>query len=141
QCVEELKASTPPAATREAWEARTRPFRDLWLLLNEPDALSDSQAEETLGRLEQDFGRGLMSAITLRRLVTLSEVASGLGGRGDGRGDQPTPVSPPVVDEAPKPVALLEVAPKEPQAPTAREAAPSTASIADQRPGVPPQRI
>jgi hypothetical protein len=70
QCVEDLSLPSPPAETsRETWEIRTQPFRDLWCLLNDPDSLGDVEAEELLGRLEQDFGRSLVSAITLRRLV------------------------------------------------------------------------
>ena len=70
RCLNELSATTPPAGTtREAWESRVLGFRDLWLLLNEPDALNDLQGEEALARLEHEFSRSLVSAITLRRLV------------------------------------------------------------------------
>lgn len=69
QCVEELSLPSPPAETTlETWETRTQPFRDLWCLLHDPDSLDDVEAENLLGRIEQEFGRGLVSAITLRRL-------------------------------------------------------------------------
>lgn len=52
---------------------QTRPFRDIWSILESPDGLSDEVADEILRRLEDQFGRGLVSAITLRRLVVVPE--------------------------------------------------------------------
>ena len=73
--VQELTTPTPlPETTPEAWETKVRPFRYLWLFLNEPDALSDLQAEEALTLLEQQFSRSLVSAITLRRLLVQPEI-------------------------------------------------------------------
>jgi hypothetical protein len=135
ECLEELTPSSAPPALdwREAWEARVRPFRDLWLLLTDEEALTDAEADEALGCLEQQFGRGLLSAITLHRLATLPEPPPDPVAMDDGRGDQPAPTASALECEAAKEASPPEVA-AEPEEASAGPAVPSSPDVSADRP-------
>ncbi|MFO0822813.1 MAG: hypothetical protein U0792_06795 [Gemmataceae bacterium] len=64
----ELDASKPGQSSA-AWCNRIRPFQDLWQLLTDPESLSEPEAEAALGRVEESFGRAVVSAVLTRKLT------------------------------------------------------------------------
>lgn len=52
------------------WATRLRPFEDLWQLLTDPESLPESEAEAAVGRVEESFGRAVVSAVMTRKLAT-----------------------------------------------------------------------
>jgi hypothetical protein len=100
---DELSCDGPSTdLSREEWRVNVQPFRDLWVLLNDPDCLSDQQAEDALTRLEKEFGRSLISAITLRRLAVQPSVVADPD-RSDARSAEGTDLARPHRDKPPEP--------------------------------------
>jgi hypothetical protein len=68
ELLKELRG-TPPGTDPVAWEARLEPFRALWRLLTQADALSEATAEAALTQVEDALGRAIVSAVVTRKLV------------------------------------------------------------------------